>query len=107
LTSARSPSTRSDLILRAPLHGLDAIDAQLTRDQMRRALTLKDLASAHEQGKPILVQSVEGAQFIEGHLERVGEVYTRGLRHLQRLHAKDDLVTPLGDISNKAAHLGD
>ncbi len=73
---------------------------------MRRALTLKDLQSAHDQGKPTIVQSVEGAQFIEGRLERVGEVYTRGLRHLQLLHDKDDLVTPLGDISNKPAHLG-
>ena len=49
---------------------------------------------------------MEGAHFIEGHLERVEEVYKRGLRHLQLLHDRDDLVTPLGDTNTGRAHLG-
>lgn len=48
---------------------------------MHRALNLKDLQTAHDQRQPIIVQSVEGAQFIEGRLDRVEEAYNRGLRH--------------------------
>lgn len=40
------------------------------------------------------VQTVEGSHFIEGRLERVEEVYKRGLRDLQLLHEKDDMVSP-------------
>ena len=49
---------------------------------------------------------MEGAHFIEGHLDRVEEVYKRGLRHLQLLHDRDDMVTPLGDTNTGRAHLG-
>ena len=38
----------------------------------------------------------KGAQFIEGRLERVEEVYKRGLRHLQLLHDQDDMVKSMG-----------
>jgi len=82
---------------------LTAMDAQ---GQMRRALTLKDLEEAHAQGRPTIVQTVEGAQFIEGRLEGVEEVYRHGLRHLQLLHMKDDMVKPLGDVTTAPAHLG-
>ena len=61
-------------------------------------MNLKDLQVAHDKGQPALVQSIEGAHFLEGHLERVEEVYKRGLRHLQLLHDKGDKVEPLGDI---------
>jgi membrane dipeptidase len=49
---------------------------------------------------------VEGAQFIEGRLDRVQEAYRRGLRHLQLLHERDDMVSPLGDTNTSPAHLG-
>jgi membrane dipeptidase len=88
------------------LHWLDAIDVQLEKGHIRRALGLKDLRAAHEHSRPTIVQTVEGAHFIEGHLERVEEVYKRGLRHLQLLHDRDDLVTPLGDTNTGRAHLG-
>ena len=73
---------------------------------MHRALTLKDLQAAHDHGQPTIVQTVEGAQFIEGHLDRVEEVYKRGVRHLQLLHMRDDMVLPLGDVITAPAHLG-
>jgi len=73
---------------------------------MLRALNLKDLQAAHDHGQPTIVQTVEGAQFIEGHLDRVEEVYKRGVRNLQLLHMKDDLVSPLGDVITSPAHLG-
>jgi membrane dipeptidase len=44
--------------------------------------------------------------FLEGKLERVGEVYRRGLRHLQLLHMSDDMVAPLGDMNTDPPHLG-
>jgi membrane dipeptidase len=88
------------------LRWLTAIDAQLEKEHMRRALTLKDLQAAHDHGQPTIVQSVEGALFIEGRLERVEEVYKRGVRHLQLLHQQDDMVSPLGDVITSPAHLG-
>lgn len=88
------------------LRWLTVIDAQLEKGHIRRALTLSDLQAAHEHEKPTIVQTVEGAQFIEGHLDRVEEVYKRGLRSLQLLHMRDDMVSPLGDLNTDPAHLG-
>jgi membrane dipeptidase len=88
------------------LRWLTAIDGQLENGHMRRALNLKDLQTAHDQGQPTIVQAVEGSHFIEGHLDRVGEVYNRGVRHLQLLHERDDIVSPLGDTNTGTAHLG-
>jgi membrane dipeptidase len=88
------------------LRWLTAVDAQLESGQIHRALTLEDLQAAHHRGKSTIVQTVEGAQFIEGHLERIEEVYRRGLRDLQLLHEKDDLVSPLGDTNIAVSHLG-
>ena len=88
------------------LHWLSAMDVELEEGHMRRALTLKDLQAAHAHSRPTIVQTVEGAQFIEGRLERVEEVYQRGLRHLQLLHERDDKVSPLGDTNTGRPHLG-
>ena len=88
------------------LQWLAVIDSQLEQAHIRRALTLTDLKNAHEHRQPTIVQTVEGAMFIEGHLDRVEEVYNRGLRHLQLLHEHDDIVSPLGDNNTGTAHLG-
>ena len=81
------------------LKWLDAIDAELEKGRVSRALTLKDLRAAHKSGKKAIIQSVEGAHFIEGHVDRIEEVYKRGLRDLQLLHDNNDMVAPLGDIN--------
>ncbi len=86
--------------------GLTAVDGLLGKDRLTRAMSLKDLQAAHDKGQPALVQSIEGAHFLEGHLERVEEVYNRGLRHLQLLHDKGDKVEPLGDIYTEPPRLG-
>ncbi len=83
-----------------------AIDAQLEKGHIHRALNLKDLQAAHDHGPPTIVQTVEGSHFIEGHLDRVEEVYKRGLRHVQLLHERDDMVSPLGDTNTGTPHLG-
>ena len=88
------------------LQGLTAVDGLLGKDRLTRAMNLKDLQVAHDKGQPALVQSIEGAHFLEGHLERVEEVYKRGLRHLQLLHDKGDKVEPLGDIYTEPPRLG-
>jgi hypothetical protein len=80
------------------LRWLSAIDAHLSKGHMHRALNLKDLQTAPAQGRPTIVQTVEGSQFIEGQLDRVEVAYQRGVRHLQLLRMKDDLVSPLGDV---------
>ena len=85
---------------------LTAIDRQLEKGHMHRALNLKDIEAAHDHRQPTIVQAVEGAMFIEGQLDRVQEVYKRGLRHLQLLHERDDLVSPLGDVDTAPARLG-
>jgi membrane dipeptidase len=88
------------------LNWLSKVDAQLEKGQIRRALTRPDLERAHAEGQPTIVQTVEGAMFIEGDLGRIAEVYARGLRHLQLLHEHDDMVKPLGDVNTVAAHMG-
>lgn len=88
------------------LSWLTAMDAKLKREHVRRAPNVKDLQAAHDHGQPVIVQTVEGAQFIEGRLERLEEVYKRGVRHLQLLHQQDDMVSPLGDVITSPAHLG-
>jgi membrane dipeptidase len=98
----KNPGDAQDNFLR----WLTAMDAQLKKDHMRRALNLKDLQTAHANGQPTIVQSVEGAQFIEGQPDRIEEVYKRGVRHLQLLHMQDDMVSPLGDVITSPAHLG-
>ena len=88
------------------LQALAFEDRLLERNHIRRALNMKDLQTAHDQGQPIIVQSAEGAQFIEGRLGRIEEAYQRGVRHLQLLHEQDDRVSPLGDVYTAPAHLG-
>lgn len=73
-------------------------DRLLARNGMRRALTVADLKAAHATKTPIAIQDCEGAQWIEGHLERIAEAYKRGLRHMQLLHQMHDLVAPLGGV---------
>ncbi len=85
------PSDAQDNFLR----WLTAIDAQLEKGHIRRALNLEDLQAAHDHGPPMIVQTVEGAHFNEGHPDRVEEVYKRGLRDLQLLHERDDMENRL------------
>jgi membrane dipeptidase len=76
---------------------LDAMDAILAKNHVKRALNLSDLKAAHKKHQPIVVQSVEGSHFLEGKLDRVEYAYKRGLRHMGLLH-DSDASTPLGDV---------
>jgi microsomal dipeptidase-like Zn-dependent dipeptidase len=68
-------------------------------------LNLADIRTAHKKHQPTVIQSVEGAHFLEGHLERLGAAYNRGLRHLGLLHDSDASV-PLGDVYTNPANFG-
>jgi len=61
-------------------------DAMIKDQGLRRALAPGDLEAAHREGSPAIVQAIEGCQFMEGRLERIGEVHRRGVRHLQLVH---------------------
>jgi len=76
-------------------------DRLLAQEKMRRAFNLKDIEAAHAAGQAIVVQTCEGALFIEGHLDRVEEAYRRGLRLMQLVHHANDVVSPLGDIQTR------
>jgi microsomal dipeptidase-like Zn-dependent dipeptidase len=86
-------------------NGLASMDQQLARNSMKRALNLADLREAHKKHQPTVIQSVEGGHFLEGQLERLGEAYDRGLRHLTLLHDSDASV-PLGDVFTNPARWG-
>lgn len=78
-------------------NGVASMDTQLTKNGIKRALNLADLKNAHKKGQSVVIQSVEGGHFLEGHGERLEEAYKRGLRHLGLLHDNDAAV-PLGDV---------
>jgi len=86
-------------------NGLASMDQQLARNGMKRSLNLADLRAAHKKHQPTVIQSVEGGHFLEGHLERLGEAYDRGLRHLGLLHDSDASV-PLGDVYTNPPRYG-
>jgi membrane dipeptidase len=76
----------------------------LVREQgFRRALRPGDLEGAHRDRVPALVQAIEGCQFLEGKLERIGEVYRRGVRHLQLVHF---FRSDMGDNQTEPADQG-
>ena len=87
------------------LSGMAAMDRQLERNKMKRSLTPDDVRTAHTNHQPTAIQAVEGAHFLEGHLERVSEAYGRGLRHFGLLHDSDAPV-PLGDVYTNPPRYG-
>lgn len=87
------------------ISGLDAMDKALKDNNIKRSFNLSDLKAAHKQHKLTVIQSVEGAHFLEGKIDRLAIAYERGLRHLGLLHDNDASV-PLGDIYTKTPQWG-
>ena len=79
------------------LNGLTAMDTLLELNKMKRSLNFSDIKNAQKTKTPTVIQSVEGAHFLEGKIERLEVSHKRGLRHLTLLHDNDASV-PLGDI---------
>jgi membrane dipeptidase len=70
---------------------------------MTRVLTLADLDAAKAAGRPALIGTIEGCHFMDGRLERIGEVYRRGIRQLQIVHY---MPSELGDQQTEDAKWG-
>jgi microsomal dipeptidase-like Zn-dependent dipeptidase len=87
------------------LKGLASMDRQLERNGMKRSLTPADVRAAHSKREPTVIQAIEGAHFLEGHIERVEEAYQRGLRLFGLLHDSDASV-PLGDVYTNPPRFG-
>jgi membrane dipeptidase len=81
------------------------MDRQLERNGMKRSLTADDIRTAHKNHQPTVIQAIEGAHFLQGHLERVEKGYKRGLRHFGLLQDSDASV-PLGDVYTNAPRFG-
>ena len=79
------------------------MDSLLTPDGMTRVLTPADLEGAKAAGRPALIGTIEGCHFMDGRLERVGEVYRRGIRQLQIVHY---MPSELGDQQTEDAKWG-
>ena len=80
---------------------LDFMDALLIPAKgLTRVLTPADLAAAKAAGRPALIGTIEGCHFMEGKLERVEEVYRRGIRQLQIVHY---MPSELGDQQTEPA----
>jgi len=90
------PGTRSNLrrdpepgeLYQAHLKVADGYDEMLeSTEQLQRVLTYSDIEAAHKEGRPVIIQDAEGADFLEkGHLDRLEEAHKRGLRKLQLVH---------------------
>jgi len=79
------------------------MDALLGPQGMTRVLTPADLDAAKAAGRPALIGTIEGCHFMDGRLERVGEVYRRGIRQLQIVHY---MPSELGDQQTEDAKWG-
>jgi len=77
------------------LRRLDFMDGLVaSASGLRRVLTPEDLLAAKAAGQPALIGTIEGCQFMDGKLERIEEVYSRGIRQLQIVHY---MPSDLGD----------
>jgi microsomal dipeptidase-like Zn-dependent dipeptidase len=85
------------------LNGLTEMDAILAAGKLKRALNLDDLEAMHRQKRAAVIQSVEGAHFLNGKIERLDVAYERGLRMLTLLHDSDAAI-PLGDVYTNPPH---
>jgi membrane dipeptidase len=79
------------------------VDSLVQAQGLRRALKRGDLEALHAERAPGIVQAIEGSQFLEGRLERIEEVFTRGVRHLQIVHF---FASDMGDNQTEPATQG-
>ena len=87
------------------LKGMASMDRQLEHNKMKRSLSPAEVRTAHKNVQPTVIQAIEGAHFLEGHVERVEEAYHRGLRQFGLLHDSDASV-PLGDVYTNPPRFG-
>jgi membrane dipeptidase len=101
VTTVRDP--RPDELWQHTRARLDVLDQMVRAQGLRRVLKVGDLEAAHRDRTPAIVQSIEGCQFLDGRVERVAEVYRRGVRQLQLVHF---LRSELGDNQTESPDQG-
>lgn len=74
------------------------IKRAIASEQLATVLTPADAESARAAGRPGIIIGFEGADVLEGSLERVAEIYADGARLLQLVHFR---VNELGDIQTE------
>ena len=77
---------------------LERMRAYIAEHKLRTVLTPADV-DACIAGDAGIVLASEGADFLEGKVENLGEAYAKGLRHLQLVHY---IRTPVGDFQTVA-----
>jgi len=77
--------------------GFARMKAYLAANQLKTVLTPADVDAALA-GEPHVVLACEGADFLEGRVERLDHAVAQGLRHLQLVHY---IRTPVGDFQTK------
>ena len=86
------------------INGQFIIILNMVKDQGFRLVRRPQDVPAPGSDVPGLILAAEGADFLEGKLERIKEAYDFGLRHLQLVHYR---VNELGDIQTEApVHYG-
>jgi len=83
---------------------LDRLLATVDSGVISLALSPGDVLAAHAAGRPAMILSSEGADFLEDRLERVHEAYAKGLRSITLIHYN---TNRLGDNqTNSPVHNG-
>ncbi len=82
---------------------MDWVDELVANHGVRRVLKAADLRDAHAKGQPALIQDIEGCDFLDDKLERLGEAHQRGVRTIQLVHYTPNGVGDFqtGDIRHK------
>lgn len=74
---------------------LGAITAVLERHGLPIARRARDATDAHAAGRTAVLLTCEGADFVEGYLDRLAEAHAAGVRSITLVHYR---VNELGDI---------
>jgi membrane dipeptidase len=77
------------------LRQLGAIAAVLDRHNLSIARRAADALDAHADGRTAVLLTCEGADFVEGYLDRVAEAHAAGVRSITLVHYR---TNELGDI---------
>jgi len=94
--AARQPA--AGVMFSSTWRQLDVLDGHARMLGMRPVHRGGDLATVAAAHGRVAIMSVEGADFLEGRLERVQQAYDRGVRSIQLVHYR---INELGDIQTE------
>jgi len=93
-----------DLLRTDNLRQIDILQSLIDSKEVSLILEADDIFNAKEEGKIGALLTCEGADFMQGRLEDVGQMYLQGIRSISLLHYR---VNELGDIqTEKPVHNG-